>query len=334
VTQLSARAGRRFCFLHVGTHKTGTTSIQAFLRDNDARFARRGVLIPRAGRGEDRAGHHNLSQELLGAPGFVEERGGLAAVVAELTSSDAPRAILSSEDFSLLSRSHQALVTLRDAIKAAGFAPAIIIYFRPQVSYCVSIYAEIVKNGNLKPFSQYVDELREHGSFLWNGVLGPLCRYDVLFERFAAVFGAEAMIVRRYRSRAPRNALLRSFARIVTDRRTRFGGFTFPPERFNPSLSFRRVLTALGADAPEVDMRFAPLGVGETLALAREFGLANVSLAHRCGTWIPPVEIDDILLALPWRKSLERSRALASARAALHELGRGVAPGSPVTDAG
>jgi hypothetical protein len=322
------------CFLHVGTHKTGTTSIQAFLRDNEARFARRGVLVPRAGRGEDRAGHHNLSQELLGASGFVEERGGLAALVAELARSDASRAVISSEDFSLLSRSHQALVTLRDAIGAAGFAPTIIIYFRPQVSYCVSIYAEIVKNGNLKPFSRYLDELREHGSFLWNGVLGPLCRYDVLFERFAAVFGAEAIIVRRYRSSAPRNALLRSFARIVTGRRITFGGFTFPAERFNPSLSFRRVLAALGAAAPEVDMRFAPLNLRETLALAREFAPANISLARRSGTWIPPVELDDVLLALPWRKSLERSHALGVARAALDASGRGVAPGSPITDGG
>jgi hypothetical protein len=40
------------------------------------------VIIPKAGRGEDAAGHHNLTQQLLGDSGFVAERGGLQEVVA------------------------------------------------------------------------------------------------------------------------------------------------------------------------------------------------------------------------------------------------------------
>jgi len=315
--KFSAAAGRRFCFIHVGTHKTGTTSIQAFLRDNESRFARHGVIIPRAGRGEDLAGHHNLTQELLGAPGFVAERGGLADIVAELARSTAPRAVVSSEDFSLLSRSHDALITLRDAIARTGFAPAIVIYLRPQIPYCISLYAEIVKNGNLKPFAQYLSELLEHGSFMWNGALGPLCRYDILLERFAAVFGREFVVVRRYRSNAPRNLLLRSFARLVIGSRVTLRGYTYPPERYNPSLSFRRVLHALDIEAPAMDMRFAPLDLRGLLELSGAFWPVNVRVARRYGTWIPPCDATDVLLALPWRKSPQRTAALARARAAL-----------------
>jgi hypothetical protein len=225
--------------------------------------------------------------------------------------------VLSSEDFSLLSRSRDALVRVRDAIAATGFTPVIVIYLRPQISYSVSIYAEIVKNGHRKPFARYIDELREHGSFVWDGSLGPLCRYDLLIERFAAVFGARAVVVRRYRSAAPRNALLRSFARVIIGRRAAVDGFVFPPERYNPSLSFARVLTALGAPAPAIDMRFAPLTLGETLALARDFMQPNLEVAGRYGTWVPPCEPTDLLLAAPWRKTRRRTAALAAARAAL-----------------
>jgi hypothetical protein len=269
----------RLCYIHVGTHKTGTTSIQAFLRDNDERFGAHGVLIPRAGRGEDAAGHHNLTQELLTGNGFIAERGGLAEVAEELRRSDKPRACISSEDFSLVSRSPEALHALRDAIQAAGFIPVIVVYLRPQVSYCISIYAEIVKNGYAKSLATYLAEIHEHGSFSWNGALGPLSRYDVLLDRFAAVFGERAMIVQRYRTTARKNALLRSFAWLVMGQRANLNSFRFPPERFNPSLSFQRVLRALGNDAEIIDMRFAPLGLRDTLELAAAFKDANQTVA-------------------------------------------------------
>ena len=320
-----AATSRKRCFIHVGTHKTGTTSIQAFLRDNEERFAAHNVIIPKAGRGEDAAGHHNLTQQLLGDTGFVAERGGLQEVVHELRKSGKRTACLSAEDFSLASRSRETLVAVRDAIATTGFTPLIVIYLRPQISYCVSIYAEIVKNGNRKPFATYLQEVVQHGSFFLNGVAGPLCRYDVLLERFAAVFGAGAIIVRRYRPTAPSNALLKSFARLLIGNEVPLGSFVFPPERFNRSLSFQRVLDALGSDSHVLDMRFAPMDLRQTLSLAAPFYRANRSVAQRYGAWVPPYELNDLLLALPVRKTYARSVDLVRARRALRAIVKGVA---------
>jgi hypothetical protein len=311
------------CFIHVGTHKTGTTSIQAFLRDNQERFAEHGVIIPRAGRGEDAAGHHNLTQQLLGDSGFVAEWGGLQEVVDELRHSERSIACLSSEDFSLVSRSRNTLVAIRDTIAATGFTPVIVLYLRPQISYCVSIYAEIVKNGYRKPFATYLEEVAQHGSFLWNGAAGPLCRYDVLLERFATVFGERSLIVRRYRATAPNNALLKSFARLLIGEKTPLNSFLFPPERFNRSLSFQRVLDALGSDSQVLDMRFAPMDLHQTLSLAAPFYRANRSVARRYGVWVPPYELNDLLLALPLRKTYARSVDLVRARRALRAFVKG-----------
>jgi hypothetical protein len=322
----NALSRTRPCYIHVGTHKTGTTSIQAFLRDNEERFAALGVLIPRAGRGQDAAGHHNLTQQLLGGGGFVAGRGGLDDVADELRRSGQPSACLSSEDFSLLSRSSESLAAVRDAVAAAGFTPTVIVYLRPQISYCVSIYAEIVKNGNLKPFEAYRNEIIEHGSFLWNSSLGPVCRYDVLLERFARVFGERALIVRRYRSGAAPNALLRSFARTVLGSHADLTSFRFPSEKFNPTSSFQNVLRRLSGNIEVMDMRFAPLDLSGMFELARPFYGSNLRVAQRYGVWVPPFELTDFLLALPLRKTFARTASLAKARHALREFGRIGAP--------
>jgi hypothetical protein len=308
---------RRLCYIHVGTHKTGTTSLQAFLRDNESLFRAHGVLIPRSGRGNDAAGHHNLSQELLGGQKFCPERGGLADLAAELTHSEKQHACISAEDLSLASRSRETLRSLRDAIVRANYTPIIVVYLRPQVSYAVSMYAEIVKNGNRTVFRSFLRDVLDHGSFLWNGSLGPLFRYDILLERFADVFGGDAIVVRRYRSSAPPEALLRSFARLIVGAPIDARALVFPPERFNPSLSFPRVLRKLGNTSDWIDMRFAPLGLREMLMFAAPFFRGNLEVARRYGVWVPPFELRDLLLALPLRKSVSRTKHLADARLAL-----------------
>ena len=88
------------------------------------------AFIPKAGRGEDAAGHHNLTQQLLGDSGFVAERGGLQEIVDELRHCERSIACLSSEDFSLASRSRETLLAVRDAIAATGFTPVIVMYHR------------------------------------------------------------------------------------------------------------------------------------------------------------------------------------------------------------
>jgi hypothetical protein len=288
------------------------------LRDNSERFAQRGVLIPRAGRGIDAAGHHNITQELLAGPRFCAERGGLRELGVELAASDTPRACISSEDFSLAARSPAALTRVRDTIAAAGYRPIIVIYLRPQISYAISVYAEIVKNGNLKPFRTFLREVNDHGSFLWNGLLGPLCRYDELLDQFAAVFGRAAIVVRRYPTSGRGRSLLRAFARLIVGARLDTRSFAFPHERFNRSLSFPRVLAKLGYPTGVCDMRFAPFTLPELLLFAGPFVPGNVRVLRRHGVWIPPFELRDVLLALPVRRSRDQTTSLRRARELLN----------------
>ena len=87
----------RICYIHVGTHKTGTTSIQRFLALNRERFADAGVLLPRAGcdNSPEYVSHHQLAYELTRSAHFDPQYGGLDAIAEELKGSDAAVACLS-----------------------------------------------------------------------------------------------------------------------------------------------------------------------------------------------------------------------------------------------
>ena len=49
---------RKTLYLRVGTHKTGTTAIQAFVTTHSESFARTGLFVPRTGRIDEASGHH------------------------------------------------------------------------------------------------------------------------------------------------------------------------------------------------------------------------------------------------------------------------------------
>jgi hypothetical protein len=93
----------RIAYIHAGTHKTGTKSLQAMLGANAKVLREAGVFVPLAGR-IDRAfgGHHNIAWELRHDPRFDARYGTLAALWREIEAANAPAVCISSEDLGLL----------------------------------------------------------------------------------------------------------------------------------------------------------------------------------------------------------------------------------------
>ena len=244
------RLAARICYVHVGTHKTGTTSIQRFLALNRERFAGAGVLWPRAGcdNSPKYVSHHQLAYELTANPLFDPQYGGLDAFAEELEHSDAPIACISSENLSLLWHNPVGLARLRDTIVRAGFIPKIVCYFRPQASFCTSVYAQIVCNGGYRtPFLEYLHDTLTQGRYVWNSRVGTPFDYERLIDPFANVFGRDSIIVRRYRSTAPDKTLLFEFGRLLLVSQD-FADFAIPQLRENGSLDFNTVLSCLGSN--------------------------------------------------------------------------------------
>jgi hypothetical protein len=56
--------GKRVCYIHVGPHKTGTTSIQWFLQENREELLKHGYFVPESE--SKRGAHHALVESLCG----------------------------------------------------------------------------------------------------------------------------------------------------------------------------------------------------------------------------------------------------------------------------
>ena len=55
---------KRICYIHVGPHKSGTTSIQWFLQENRAELLKHGYFVPESE--TKRGAHHALAEALAG----------------------------------------------------------------------------------------------------------------------------------------------------------------------------------------------------------------------------------------------------------------------------
>lgn len=129
----------RKCFIHVGTHKTGTTSIQHLLSRNSSALQERGYFYPQAGRLESSSGHHNLAWEISGDHRFRDNYGSIDDLIKEVKSRS-DHIILSSEDFgwSLYNKSNFSDFIL--LLQSSGFLVTFILYVRNQIDYLPRAY--------------------------------------------------------------------------------------------------------------------------------------------------------------------------------------------------
>ena len=66
---ISRKSGTRTLYIHVGTHKTGTTSLQQFLLLNEKLLRQKGLFIPLSGRMHRKEPwHHPLANSLKAKP--------------------------------------------------------------------------------------------------------------------------------------------------------------------------------------------------------------------------------------------------------------------------
>ena len=148
----------RKCFLHVGTHKTATTSIQHFLDSHPQELARSGYLYPRVGRPEEaRAGHHNIAWEISGDRRFRADYGDGEALIREIADTD-HNIIISSEDFECSAHHAGKFGKFIVAIQKLGIRMSVIVYLRSQIDYAESLYCTLLQFGFDQPFSLFCEK--------------------------------------------------------------------------------------------------------------------------------------------------------------------------------
>jgi hypothetical protein len=173
---------RRGLLLHIGLHRTGTTSLQSFLASNRRLLANLGWLYPLSPIPENSSAHHLLSWKLAGLAQTrsMSLEGILARLRGEIDAQPG-NLILSSEDFSRLDGA--GAEDLRELFE--DFDARVILYLRRQDLRIESYFHQRVAGGFLtQPFAHFLEESLASNDYLQ------------IARRWANTFGQDRTIIR------------------------------------------------------------------------------------------------------------------------------------------
>ncbi len=164
-------------FLHIGTPKTGTTSIQTFLETNRQHLKTLGYLYPK------KTNHHSLVDCLLDQPRIINySRNPWDKLDKEVNRKDLDKIIISSEFFALQNDS----IVARVAEKLKNYDTKVIVYLKRQDKKVESSIGQTIKVGN---FTGSVETyLAKKG---W-----AKATYWSMLESWSKYFGQENVVVR------------------------------------------------------------------------------------------------------------------------------------------
>ncbi len=131
-------------YIHIGTHKTGTTSIQSVLRNYSQQLKKAGIYVPRAATFGQASGHHNLAFELIGDSRFDPSRGGLEELLQELSNHNSSHAVVSAEDLEYLVDQPESLARLEEAMISSGHEVSYLMFVRRVDHYAESLYSTLL----------------------------------------------------------------------------------------------------------------------------------------------------------------------------------------------
>ena len=206
--------------IHIGRHKTGTTSIQHFLALNeDLLLNQYGIYYPDIGRDPLMKYHHPLFRD------WAENKKNLDLqlinkIIENAKRKSASRILLSSEILSRDSITETKWLQLKEAFNEEIL---IIVYLRRQDKYLQSMYAEEILHGLIKSKSTIKDTKTNLDYFQF---LAPICR----------TFTKNRIIVKSF-DRAIKLGLYQDFVKNLGI--TLNDEFQLPPDNLNQSLPWR-----------------------------------------------------------------------------------------------
>ena len=152
--------------LHIGTHKTETTSIQEACLAAREELLAQGILYPNAGRKQDRVGrarHVVLSHARDGSP---RQARALQRLFREIDATGAQHLVLSTEGWCSPKR-HAQLVRVVQDLRRAGFEVEAVVFLRNRHRYARSHFREWTQNWrNARPMGRYVQDNQDAWDYL------------------------------------------------------------------------------------------------------------------------------------------------------------------------
>ncbi len=208
---------RRILYVHIGTHKTGTTSFQAFLRNNVSVLASAGIYIPTAGTISTISGHHNIAWQLCGDTRYSEACGSIDTLAKEIENCGADKAILSSEDFGHLISVRSGFNEIESKFNSIGWDVCFIIVFRDQKSYAWSLYREFLKHRYVKSYQYFLWEVLTKGVVSLTGNYYEHFNYYLYLERLRDLTHSPVKALSYNKLIKEKQGLIKGILNIVVD---------------------------------------------------------------------------------------------------------------------
>ncbi len=180
-------------FLHIGTHKTGSTSLQFFLDRAAPALRKQGVLYPQAGRSERLPfAHHALAWDILKTE-EAPRKDVWRAVKEEIAAWTGDEVVLSCEDFSLCNDAQ----TTEVVGKLEGFRVEVVVYVRKPIDYALSAYKQYLMSLGHRSLEEHLRDFAERCDYLslvrrWETRPGVDAVHVRLFDKARRAAGVEA----------------------------------------------------------------------------------------------------------------------------------------------
>ena len=146
---------KRVCYIHIGPHKTGTSSIQWFLKQNRAELLKHGYFVPESG--ANRGAHHALARKLCGQELRHHQQSAATNFAQALDETPSEAVVISSEALGGLLRIRDYARHSSQVIRELNLEPKLVLFARNQSQRINSSYSSVVKTfRRSEPFEAFV----------------------------------------------------------------------------------------------------------------------------------------------------------------------------------
>jgi hypothetical protein len=179
------------CYIHIGPHKTGTSSIQWFLKENRAELLKHGYFVPESG--ANHGAHHAIARKLCGQELRDHQQSAATNFARGLDGTPCKAVIVSSEALDGLLKHRDYARAFFTGIRELNLEPKLVLFPRNQPQQINSNYSQVVKTfRQSEPFEVFVQGVTRGFTFRYSPLVELADAHDT--ELIARPFTRETIV--------------------------------------------------------------------------------------------------------------------------------------------
>ena len=181
---------KRICYIHIGPHKTGSSAIQWFLKENRAELLKQSYFVPQSG--ANQGGHHAIVRQLCGKDVPDHQQLVAAKFARSLEETSCKAVVISSEVLEGLLTRRACAEEFFNRIGKLNLDPKLVLFPRNQPQSINSRYAEVVKGCRCsEPFEAFAQAFTQRLSLRYSHLIDVADTFNA--ELIACPFTGETI---------------------------------------------------------------------------------------------------------------------------------------------